>query len=222
MTAEEVDPGTQSAHLADAMGLGWGESFFSSFPTASSGDTVLEEVVTEWNEGTSTGVPADEFRQVFRNYPSGVAVVTAVVDGNPAAMTATSVISVSAEPPVLVLSLSALSSASAIILLASSVVVHLLDADDLDLAKLCSTSGVNRFAEEDTWTLLPTGEPLFHTCRTWIRGDIIGRMLVGGSTVVAVKAMETRSDDEAEPGVGPLVYHARRWHTLSERSELAP
>jgi flavin reductase (DIM6/NTAB) family NADH-FMN oxidoreductase RutF len=183
-------------------------------------DTVLEDVVTEWNEVTATEVSGDEFRAVFRNYPSGVAVVTAVVDGTPAAMTATSVISVSAEPPVLVLSLSALSSASATILLAPSVVVHLLDSDHVDLARLCATSGVNRFAEEQAWTLLPTGEPLFHGCRTWIRGDIIGRMLVGGSTVVAVKALQTHLDSDAGPGIQPLVYHARRWHTLNADSEI--
>jgi flavin reductase (DIM6/NTAB) family NADH-FMN oxidoreductase RutF len=212
-----------SQHLVPtaAPGLGWGESFFDSFPVASlSQDTVLEDVVTEWNDHTSTGVSADEFRAAFRNYPSGVAVVTAVVDATPAAMTATSVISVSAEPPVLVLSLSALSSASATILLAPSVVVHLLDSDHVDLAKLCATSGVNRFAEEQSWTLLPTGEPLFNGCRAWIRGDIIGRMLVGGSTVVAVKALQTHLDPDAGPGVGPLVYHARRWHSLSADSEI--
>jgi flavin reductase (DIM6/NTAB) family NADH-FMN oxidoreductase RutF len=223
MTADERGRGRQSSHPTDEGGLGWGESFFDHFPMAAiSKDTVLEEVVTEWSEDPSTDVSADEFRHVFRNYPSGVAVVTAVVDGNPAAMTATSVISVSAEPPVLVLSLSALSSASATILLAPSVVVHLLDSDHIDLAKLCSTSGVNRFAEQHTWTLLPTGEPLFHGCRTWVRGDIIGRMLVGGSTVVAVKALETHVDDDLGPKVGPLVYHARRWHTLSEGSEVIP
>ena len=44
---------------------------------------------------------ADAFKGVFRRHPAGVAVITTVVDGEPVGFTATSVISVSADPPLL-------------------------------------------------------------------------------------------------------------------------
>ncbi|MEG0161907.1 MAG: flavin reductase family protein, partial [Aurantimicrobium sp.] len=88
---------------------------------------------------------ADEFKLAFRNHPAGVAIVTADAGKGPVAMTVTSVFSVSAEPPLLVFSASAQSSATPTIAEADTVVIHLLGADQLHLAKLAATSGANRF-----------------------------------------------------------------------------
>src|SRR6478609_5191085 len=115
--------------------------------------------------GMSGSLPADDFKLLFRGHPGGVAVITAAGPDGPVALTATSVSSVSADPPLLTFSLSALSSASPAILSASTVVVHLLDADDLDLARLASTSGADRFADTARWTRLVTGEPVYHGVR---------------------------------------------------------
>jgi hypothetical protein len=49
-------------------------------------------------------------------------------------MTASSVFSVSAEPPVLVFSVSQMSSAAPTLLAADTLVVHMLTAENLDLA----------------------------------------------------------------------------------------
>ena len=54
----------------------------------------------------------DEFKAAFRGHPAGVAVITADA-GGPVALTATSVSSVSADPPLLIFSISAQSSAAA-------------------------------------------------------------------------------------------------------------
>ena len=102
---------------------------------------------------------ADDFKTLFRGQPGGVAVITADDGTGPVALTATSVASVSVDPPLLVFSVSALSSAAATILKASTVVVHLLDGDDLGVARLASTSGVDRFADTSAWSRLTTGEP---------------------------------------------------------------
>ena len=58
------------------------------------------------------GLSADEFKAAFRQHPSGIAVITADAGSGPVAMTASSVFSVSADPPVLVFSVSAMSSAA--------------------------------------------------------------------------------------------------------------
>jgi flavin reductase (DIM6/NTAB) family NADH-FMN oxidoreductase RutF len=165
----------------------------------------------------------EEFKAAFRNHPGGVAVITADPGTGPVALTATSVISVSADPAVLVFSLSALSSSTPALLESDTLVVHLLNSDDLDVAKLCSTSGVDRFAQPDSWYRLPTGEPVFHTTGTWIRGRIVDRMPIGGSVVVAVQAVEAGGHERAHESTElqqPLVYHNRTWHRLGEHSKI--
>jgi flavin reductase (DIM6/NTAB) family NADH-FMN oxidoreductase RutF len=166
----------------------------------------------------SGSLPAEDFKLLFRGHPGGVAVITAAGPAGPVALTATSVSSVSADPPLLTFSLSALSSASPAILSASTVVVHLLDADDLDLARLAATSGADRFADTARWTRLVTGEPVYHGVRAWIRCAVVNRMDAGASTVIAAHALQsTISRDES----AALVYQNRAWHRLGQHSLIA-
>ncbi|MER5520862.1 flavin reductase family protein [Streptomyces sp. NPDC002763] len=170
------------------------------------------------------GLSADGFREAFRNHAGGVAVVTADAGRGPVALTATSVISVSATPPLLVFSVSALSSATPTILESSSLVVHLLGAGQVDLARLCATSGADRFADTAAWTRLPTGEPHFVAAPVSIRGAIAATFAAGASTLVVVNATHAHyapTNDALSDALRPLVYHNRTWHQLSELPELA-
>jgi flavin reductase (DIM6/NTAB) family NADH-FMN oxidoreductase RutF len=160
---------------------------------------------------------ADEFKLAFRNHPAGVAVITADAGDGPVGLTATSVFSVSAEPPLLVFSISSLSSSAPTLSRADTVVVHLLSADQLAVAKLFATSGVDRFADTDSWARLETGEPYLPGTPSWIRGRIINRMQAGGSTVIAVHALEAQIGENIS---APLVYHNRTWHGIGEHSRL--
>jgi flavin reductase (DIM6/NTAB) family NADH-FMN oxidoreductase RutF len=163
---------------------------------------------------------SEEFKAAFRNHAAGVAVITADAGDGPVGLTATSVFSVSAEPPLLVFSISDLSSSAPTLREAENVVVHLLGADQLHIAKLCATSGVDRFSDVSLWDRLSTGEPYFPSAQSWIRGRVVNRMPAGGSTVFAVHAIEASiaPDDELE---SPLVYHNRRWHSLGDHSTIA-
>ncbi|HEV7957435.1 MAG: flavin oxidoreductase [Microbacteriaceae bacterium] len=168
---------------------------------------------------------AEEFKAAFRNHPAGVAVITADAGDGPAALTATSVFSVSADPPLLVFSLSATSSSTPTLMRAETVVVHLLTSAQLDIALLGSTSGIDRFADKSIWSRLETGEPYFTAAPVWIRGKVVDRMEAGASTVLAVEALEARTPERDSPEADadhsrPLVYHNRTWHELSEASKL--
>ncbi|WP_100810118.1 flavin reductase family protein [Microbacterium sp. BR1] len=177
-----------------------------------------------------TSLSADAFRAAFRGHAAGVAVITAEGADGPAGMTATSVFSVSATPPLLVFSVSDLSSATPTIVAAASVVVHLLGADQVDLAKLCATSGVDRFADTSMWKRLPTGEPYFPSAHTWVRGVVVNTLVAGSSTLIVVNATHTGSGTAASGGdapesenassARPLVYHNRTWHELGSHSRL--
>jgi flavin reductase (DIM6/NTAB) family NADH-FMN oxidoreductase RutF len=168
-------------------------------------------------ESSTEVLSADVFKSAFREHPAGVAVVTAVFEGEPVALTATSVASVSAEPPLLMFSVSALSSSTPTILKADTVVVHLLSADQLEIAKLGATHGIDRFADRSLWSTFPTGEPYFHAARSLIRGRVLSRTPAGGSSIILVEAIEAHVIEDSRP---PLVYHDRAWHSLGDHSKL--
>jgi flavin reductase (DIM6/NTAB) family NADH-FMN oxidoreductase RutF len=100
------------------------------------------------------------------------------------------------------------------------VVVHLLGADHVHLAKTFATGGIDRFADHDSWSRLVTGEPVLAGAPTWLRGRIVERMEAGDSTVVAVQVLQAQTP-EPEETPDPLVYHNRAWHRLGEQSVLA-
>jgi len=190
-----------------------------TYSSSLSSSSVLSESVPA--ERTLAGsLPADDFKTLFRGHPGGVAVIAADDGSGPVALTATSVSSVSADPPLLVFSVSAQSSASAAILASRSVVVHLLDADDLSVAKLGATSGIDRFADQSLWSRLVTGEPVFHGVRAWVRCRIVDRMDAGGSTVVAAHALQSNVARGEDGPIGALVYHNRAWHRLGDHSRV--
>jgi flavin reductase (DIM6/NTAB) family NADH-FMN oxidoreductase RutF len=167
-------------------------------------------------------LPADEFKAAFRNHPAGVAVVTADAGDGPVGLTASSVISVSANPPLLVFSLSAFSSAAPALARAETLVVHLLGADQMKLAKTFATGGIDRFADQESWSRLVTGEPVLSGAPTWLRGRIVDRMEAGDSTVIAVQILQVQVPDSAEDRAAPspLVYHNRTWHRLDAASAI--
>ncbi|MEV0706064.1 flavin reductase family protein [Nocardia aurea] len=168
-------------------------------------------------------VSAERFRSAFRGHPGGVSVITADAGAGPVALTATSVASVSVEPPALTFSVSEQSSSAPTLREADTVVVHLLAADQLDLAELGATSGIDRFADTSIWRRLPTGEPYFPAARTWMRGRITARLDVGdprSSSVLVVEALEISGEDDRGEAAA-LVYHDRVWHRLGAHSRIA-
>ncbi|ALJ21700.1 flavin oxidoreductase [Microbacterium sp. No. 7] len=169
------------------------------------------------------GLSAEDFKGAFRNHPAGVAVVTADAGDGPVGLTATSVFSVSAEPPLLVFSVSAMSSSTPTVLASDTVVVHLIGEEQLHIARLCATSGIDRFADTSLWDRLPTGEPHFPSASTWIRGRVVEQLDAGTSTVIVVHALQAKapepgSEDAVAEASRPLVYHNRAWHVLGDHS----
>ncbi|MGW0041482.1 flavin reductase family protein [Rhodococcus sp. NPDC003348] len=164
---------------------------------------------------------ADRFKEAFRHHPAGVAVVTADPGDGPVGLTASSVISVSADPAILVLSLSGHASATPHLLRADSLVVHMLGADQLTLAKTFATGGIDRFADRDRWHRLGTGEPVLRGVPAWLRGRITSRMQAGEATVVVLEITDIGLPDSEVSTLRPLVYHNRCWHTLGRETSLA-
>jgi flavin reductase (DIM6/NTAB) family NADH-FMN oxidoreductase RutF len=165
--------------------------------------------------GSTLGAAA--FKGVFRQHPAGVVVITTTVGERPVGFTATSLISVSADPPLLAFSVDAASSAWRAMADASTLVVNFLTADQADVSARFATSGIDRFATTDWWEL-PTGEPVLAGTGAWVRGEILQRTPVGRSVLVSVLARESGTAET--PRTSPLVYHDRRYHGIGEHTAL--
>ncbi|WP_052460834.1 flavin reductase family protein [Microbacterium gorillae] len=167
-------------------------------------------------------VTAELFKAAFRGHPGGVAVITADAGDGPVALTATSVASVNADPPLLMFSVTTMSSATKVIVQADTVVVHLLDVLDLDLAQTGATKGIDRFADTSAWTRLSTGETVFHNVRAWLRCSIIDTIDADGSTVIAARVLQAGMNRDVTAGdtTEALAYVNRRWHRLGPASEI--
>lgn len=158
---------------------------------------------------------SEHFKTAFRAHPAGVAVITATGTEGVVGLTASSVASVSADPPILAFSVSGGRSASQIAA-AQTVVVHLLGADQLELARTFSIPGAPRFTGEMNWELLPTGEPLLCDAPWALRCEIVHRAALGGSVLLAATVLEVRSGPSVSD---PLVYQDRAFHRLSPIAE---
>ena len=162
---------------------------------------------------------SDAFRNAFRCHPAGVAVITATHEGKPYSMTVSSLISVSANPPIVGFSLSSASSAAQPVLNAQSIVIHMLSYNDLGLAQLGATKGADRFDGSEAWEFLPSGEPRYTKVQTWFRARKVNQMQVDGAVVVAAQLLEGASPSENRDESESLIYMDRRWLRLREKIE---
>ena len=161
----------------------------------------------------------EAFFSAFRHHPSGVAIITADAGGGPVALTVSSLISVSASPPTVAFSLSASSSTAAAVEQAKTVVVHFVRRADMELARLCATSGVDRFGPQVRWDRLGSGEPYYPQVGLWFRAALRDRLAVPGACLMTAEllsasphSLEMRDDDT-------LVYASRGWHGLRPMSD---
>jgi len=160
-------------------------------------------------------ISADAFRSVFRGHPAGVAVVALQHEGRPVGFTATSVISVSAEPPLLAFSLAATSSSWPAVSVARTVAVSFLAHDQADVSARFATSGIDRFADGG-WRALDTGEPVIDGAVAWVRARVVQRTAVGSSHLVTLEATAHHVEDAGTP----LVFHDRGYHRLGDATRV--
>ncbi|UZN02599.1 flavin reductase family protein [Cellulomonas sp. S1-8] len=165
----------------------------------------LERALADHDEPALT---PEQYKQVFRRHAAGVAVITLRDAGRPVGFTATSVISVSAAPPLLAFSLASGSSSWPALSRAATVAVSFLAEGQEDLSTRFATSGIDRFAAGG-WTALPTGEPVVDGAQAWVRARIVQRTPVGDSYLVSLRALAHGVAD-----VGPLIYRDRVYHRL--------
>jgi len=164
------------------------------------------------------GIDGDGFRALMRHHPTGVALITADPGDGPVALTATSLVSLSAEPPLVAFSLSELSSATPSLRRASTFVIHLLSEEEIELARLGATSGVDRFADSSSWARLETGEPYFVKPSVRMRARLANSLSAGTSLLVVAHVLDAVV--AVSPQRKPLVYLGRTWFAFGDDAKV--
>lgn len=153
----------------------------------------------------------DQFKAAFRHHPAGVALVSAQTSDGPVGLTLSSVASVSADPAVLVFSVTRATGSAGGVLQAPSMLVHFLNHDQADIAEAFARTGAPRFTPEQGWETLTTGEPHLPSARAALRCQIRETVPVGGSALVLVDVLEVIPGRVSDA----LLYHDRHFDRLA-------
>jgi flavin reductase (DIM6/NTAB) family NADH-FMN oxidoreductase RutF len=107
-------------------------------------------------------VARDEFFQIMSAFPTGVAIVTTVdADGTPRGLTTNSVTSISAEPPIVLVSVARDSRTLPALLASKRFVVNFMRHDCADVCRLFASRADDKF-EQIAWTPGEGGVPILH------------------------------------------------------------
>ena len=156
--------------------------------------------------------PAEALKAAFRAHASGVAIITPLdANGEPVGFTATSVTSLGATPPLLTFNVARGASSWSALSLQGHVAVHMLAADDVELARKLAGPKELRFTGDD-WAAGPKGVPVFSAATAVIIGKIRQCVEVESNAVVIVDVLEGLLGTEK----GGLLYHQRAFVTVGD------
>ncbi|MHC3467893.1 flavin reductase family protein [Streptomyces sp. 7R007] len=162
--------------------------------------------------GTPQLASPDLLRSVFRRHAAGVAVITARGDAGPVGFTATSLTSVSAEPPLLSFGISTGASSWPAISETGHLGVHILGEHQQDLAATFARSGADRFGAPTAWREGPEGVPVLDDVLAWLVCRVVARVPAGDHRIVVAEVV---LGDPTGPG-RPLLYHQGRFNGLRD------
>lgn len=164
------------------------------------------------------GIRAEDLRLAFRRHAAGVGVITASTPGGPVGFTVTSLVSVSAAPAMVSFTIARTSSCWDAVQRARVVGIHLLGADQAELAATFARSGADRFAPPTRWQSAPGGVPLLAGCPVRLVGEIQHRWPAGDHAIVVagVRHVDLGSTDD------PLLYHGGAFQRLDRGTTTDP
>ncbi|MFJ4624716.1 flavin reductase family protein [Streptomyces sp. NPDC088812] len=154
----------------------------------------------------------DLLRSVFRRHAAGVAVITASGGTGPVGFTATSLTSVSAQPPLLSFGVGTGASSWPALSEADHVGVHILGEHQQELAATFARSGADRFGAPTAWQEGPEGVPVLDDVLAWLVCRVVARVPAGDHRIVLAEVVH---GDPAGAG-RPLLYHQGRFTALRD------
>ncbi|MFI5932095.1 flavin reductase family protein [Actinoplanes sp. NPDC051494] len=151
---------------------------------------------------------AADLRAAFRRHAAGVAIITATGGPGPVGFTASSVASVSTDPPLLSFNVSRTASCWPALSRSAHVGVHVLGRDQIDLAALFAQPGADRFGPGTAWHHGPYGVPQLPGCAAFLVAAVHRRIEAGDHVVVLARVLHGTSAGDAPD---PLIRHDGRY-----------
>jgi flavin reductase (DIM6/NTAB) family NADH-FMN oxidoreductase RutF len=155
-------------------------------------------------------VSPDDLRLAFRRHAAGVVVITAPSAHGPVGFTATSLTSVSAAPALVSFNIGRTSSSWAAVQQTDRIAIHVLAANQRELAATFARSGADRFAEPTRWIEEPDGLPLLPGCPVRLVAAIENRWPAGDHCIVVARVLRVDLGNAEEP----LLYHGGSFYRL--------
>jgi flavin reductase (DIM6/NTAB) family NADH-FMN oxidoreductase RutF len=144
----------------------------------------------------------------MRRHATGVAVITTSEDG-PVGFCATSLTSVSLEPPTVSFAVALESTSGRAWRRTDYGIVHLLRQDQAAVAATFARSGRGKFAAVG-WRWGPGGQPLLDSVLAWMLVSTRDRLVVGDHLLVVCDVLAAST----VTGAGPLIHHDGGFHAL--------
>ena len=155
--------------------------------------------------------PSEAFLESFRRHGAGIAVITLLKkDGSPTGFIATSLASLSANPPVATFNMAQTASSWSSVSIDTPVLIHLLSIDNVELAKKMAGESDQRF-DGDHWEEGPGGLPLLTGVHAWMSATIVAVTEVEFSAMVAARITGGSLGAESKP----LVYSGRDYRSVA-------
>jgi flavin reductase (DIM6/NTAB) family NADH-FMN oxidoreductase RutF len=153
-------------------------------------------------DDTRLGVKPNLFREVMRHHAKGIAVITAGVD-IPTGFCATSLTSVSLDPPLVSFTVGLCSASWPTVETARYVMVHLLADSQEDLAHNFARAGTAKFGPGTFWHRGALGLPVLDNVLAWLALALISHFPVGDHALVIGRVIAARRVADG----GPLIHH---------------
>ncbi|WP_129310944.1 flavin reductase family protein [Streptomyces sp. L2] len=162
--------------------------------------------------GTIQLASPDLLRATFRRHAAGVAVITARGAAGPVGFTATSVTSVSADPPMISFGIGTGASSWPAVAGTDHVGVHILGEHQSELAATFARSGADRFGAPTAWREGPEGVPVLDGVQAWLVCRITARVPAGDHRIVLAEVVLGDAGGDGRP----LLYHQGRFNGLRD------
>jgi 3-hydroxy-9,10-secoandrosta-1,3,5(10)-triene-9,17-dione monooxygenase reductase component len=159
--------------------------------------------------GVSIHPAAEELslRSVLGHFPTGVVVVTANVGDEPVGMTLQSFLSLSLDPPLVLLSVAKSSTSWPKIATTGRFLVNVLSEGQADTARRFAKSGSDKFAGVGYAHRDELGGPLLDEISAWVDCRFEAEHDGGDHTIVVARVLGTATAECDEHAHAPLIFH---------------
>jgi len=152
-----------------------------------------------------------QLRRVFAAFPTGVAAVAAIIDGEPAGLAASSFVSVSLDPPLVSVCVAHTSTTWPALRNAGRLGISVLGDHQEHASRQLSSRTAGRFAGLD-WRATSGGAVLLSEASAWFDCSLEQEIPAGDHDIVLLRVHDLGASE-----VMPLVFHGSSYRQLTSR-----